>query len=93
MASLSTTMWVPLVEGHAALALVFDAVLDVDDLLRVDRDRLLELRGEVLGTLRAQAVSAVQVANGALGMAGFSPMVAAVATGLPMLPKGFKLRR
>ena len=50
--------------------------LDADDMPRDERSRLELLCEGVLETLRAQAISAVQVANGALADAGFSPTTA-----------------
>ena len=76
MANLPTPMWVPMVQGHAAVERLFMDALDADDMQRDERSRLEQLCESVLETLRAQAISAVQVANGALADAGFSPTTA-----------------
>ena len=76
MANLPTPMWVLMVQGHAAVERLFMDALDADDMQRDERSRLEQLCESVLETLRAQAISAVQVANGALADAGFSPTTA-----------------
>ena len=63
MANLPTPMWVPMVQGHAAVERLFMDALDADDMPRDERSRLELLCESVLETLRAQAISAVHVAK------------------------------
>lgn len=50
-------------------------VLDGDDLRRQKRARIEDMRREVLAVIQGHAMDATEVANVALGMAGFAPVV------------------
>ena len=73
MANPPTPLWIPMLEGLAAVERLFMGLL-AEDMGRDERNRLEELYAAVLETLRGQAISAVLVANGALADAGFSPL-------------------